>query len=104
MIGIGTWKCHVDTMMFEGDIKFRIDDNGGQYEPTILMDGPVPEYSIKSITEENGDTLHIVGNAEMMKGKDIDIVVTFSGDSCTGFVKIPFLGKIKLKNGVRIED
>lgn len=104
MIGIGTWKCHVDTMMFAGDIKFRVADNGGQYEPSVLMDGPVPAYTIKSITEENGDTLHIVANVEMLKNRDIEITVTFNGDTCTGFVKVPFLGKIKLENGVRIEE
>lgn len=80
MIGIGTWSCSVDTMFFAGDIKFRVGDKDGQYDLAILMDGPVPSYTVKSVAEENGDTLHIVGNVELLPGKDIDITVTFAGD------------------------
>ena len=104
MIGIGNWGCHVDTMFFKGDVKFTITDNGGEYGFEHHMDGPIPEFQIKEIKEENDDTLHAIANVEMLPGKDIDVALTFAGDTFNGVIKVPFLGKIKLNNGYRLAE
>ena len=101
MIGIGTWACRVDTMFFKGDVQFKITDNNGKYGLEIIMDGPVPKFEIKSIKEE-GNTLHAVGTVELLPGKEIESVLTFNGDTFEGAMKVPMLGKIKLKDGRKI--
>lgn len=68
------------------------------------MDGPIPEFQIKEIKEENDDTLHAIANVEMLPGKDIDVALTFAGDTFNGVIKVPFLGKIKLNNGYRLAE
>ena len=56
-------------------------------------------YDIK----ENGNTLSGKGEVTMLKGKELEAVVTFDGDTFTGSLNIPFLKKsIPLKNGHRI--
>ena len=104
MIGMGNWGGHVDTMFFKGDVKFTITDNGGEYGFELHMDGPIPEFQIKEIKEENDDTLHAIANVEMLPGKDIDVALTFAGDTFNGVIKVPFLGKIKLNNGYRLAE
>ena len=37
-----------------------------------------------------------------MLGKDAELDIDFDDDSFTGILKIPFIGKIKLKNGHRV--
>lgn len=101
MIGIGTWQCRVDTMFFKGDVKFKITDNNGQYGLEIIMDGPVPKFEIKNIREE-GNTLRATGTVEMLPGKEIESELTFNGDTCEGALKVPMLGKIKLKDGKKV--
>ena len=113
MIGIGNWGCHVDTMFFKGDVKFTITDNGGEYGFELHMDGPIPEFQIKEIKEENDAyysqvmssvDLTAIANVEMLPGKDIDVALTFAGDTFNGVIKVPFLGKIKLNNGYRLAE
>lgn len=102
MIGLGTWKCHVDTMFFKGDAQINIFDNNGEYGFELdIPDMSVPDVQIKSITED-GNTLSAVANVDVLPGKDIEISLTFDGDTVNGMLKVPFLGKIKLKNGVRV--
>ena len=101
MIGLGKWGCHVDTMFFKGDVEITISDNNGQYALELFLpDIDIPEYTVKSV-DEDGNTLHAVVNVSML-GKDVDVTVTFEADSFSGIIKIPFLGKIKLKDGFRI--
>lgn len=101
MIGIGTWVCRVDTMFFKGNVKFKITDNSGKYGLDIIMDGPVPKFEIKSI-KEDGNTLRAIGAVEMLPGKEIESELTFNGDTFEGALKVPMLGKIKLKDGKKI--
>ncbi len=102
MIGLGTWKFHVDTMLFKGDAIIKIFNNGGEYDFELdVKDVDIPDISVKDINED-GDTLTAVGSTSMLPGKDIPISLTFSGDTVTGFVKVPLIGKIKLKEGTRI--
>ena len=103
MIGLGKWACSVDSMFFSGDVALTVVDKNGEYDFVIDLPGiDIPEYVIKSV-EEDGNTIKAVVNVPMI-GKDADLNVTFDGDTFTGFLKIPFLGKVKFKNGHRVTE
>lgn len=103
MIGLGKWCCHVDTMFFAGDVELTVKDKNGEYDFEIVLPGiDVPEYQIKSI-EEDGNNIRAVVNVPMI-GKDADLNVTFEDDTFSGFLKIPFLGKVKFKDGYKVTE
>ena len=102
MIGLGTWACNVNTMFFSGEAKIKIFDNNGCYGFELEVPGvTVPDITIKSV-EEDDDTITAVVQTSLLPEKDIDLTVTFDGDEFDGFVKIPFLGKVKFKDGHRV--
>ena len=104
MIGIGTWLCHVDTKLFRGDAKIKIFDDGGKYGFDLdVNDLDIPDIAVKDIVEE-GDTLTAVATTSMLPNKEIPITLTFDGDTVNGSLKVPFVGKVKLKNGKKIAD
>lgn len=99
MIGIGTWSFNVDTMFFRGEAQIKIFDNGGEYGFEVKIPGEdIPEIIVKDVVED-GNTLNAVGNISLLKGKDIPVSLTFEGDTANGFLKVPYVGKIKLKDG-----
>ncbi len=100
MIGLGSWLAHVDTMFYKGNISFRIlNKNGGYAFDYDLPEGidEIPEIKIFDITED-GDTLNLKASVDLLPGKDIDASLTFDGDTASGFIKIPYTGKIKVKD------
>ena len=102
MIGLGKWSCRVDTMFFRGEAFFTIFDDNGKYGWSLDVPGiDVPEIEIKDV-QEDGNTLTAVANVDLLPGKDIDITATFDGDTVEGLIKIPFIGKIKLKDGKKV--
>jgi len=105
MLGLGTWNFSVDTMLYRGDAKIIIGEKDGEYDVAVeipVMDD-MPAFTFEDVQTE-GDT--ITGSAkvdmDMLRDRDIPFSLTFDGDSATGFLKVPFLGKIKLNDGVRI--
>ena len=104
MIGIGNWGLPRGHHVLQGGRKVHHyrQRRGICFE--LHMDGPIPEFQIKEIKEENDDTLHAIANVEMLPGKDIDVALTFAGDTFNGVIKVPFLGKIKLNNGYRLAE
>jgi len=105
MLGLGTWKFSVDTMFYRGDAKVIIGEKDGGY--TVDVDIPVmdemPAFTFGGLeVEDNTITGTATIDLDMMRGKEIPFSVTFDGDSATGFLKVPFLGKIKLNDGVRV--
>ena len=103
MIGLGKWKFFVDTMFYRGDATLIITDNGGT--PGIELDLPgmdVPDFSVSDMAYD-GNT--VTGNVQtsMLKGKNIPFSCTFEGNTANGFLKIPFIGKVKLSNGTKID-
>ena len=102
MIGIGTWQCSVDTMFFKGDATIKIFDNNGEYGFEIsIPDVDIPEIEVKDIVEE-GNTITATAQISLLPGKDISIYVEFEEDTFSGYLKIPFVGKVKLKNGKKV--
>ena len=97
MIGLGTWICEIDTMFFKGEVDFTIFDNNADYGFDIKVHGvdKLPEFEIKEIKEESENTLAVTATTGLLKGKDITVTLTFEGESVSGVVKVPLLGKIK---------
>ncbi len=104
MIGLGKWACSVNTMIFSGDVKFEIFDDNGKYGFNIDMPGvKVPDITVKEV-EEDDDTITATVATSLLEGKDITLFVAIDGDTFDGYLKIPFFGKVKLKNGHRITE
>ena len=105
MLGLGTWQFSVDTMLYRGDAKVIITEKDGEYNVDVdipVMDD-MPAFAFTSLqAEDNTITGTATIDIDMMRGKEIPFSVTFDGETATGFLKVPFLGKIKLNNGVRV--
>lgn len=104
MIGLGKWACSVNTMFFSGEVKLRIFDDNGNYGFELEIPGVgVPDIEIKQL-EEDGETITAVVQTSLLPDKDINLHVDFDGDEFDGFIKIPFIGKVKFKDGHRIAE
>lgn len=104
MIGLGTWQCRVDTMFFKGDATIKIYDKDGDYGFDLNIPGvDIPEIDVKEISEE-GNAVTAVVQVSLLPGKDIQIYAEFEEDTFSGYLKIPFLGKVKMKDGKKIAD
>jgi len=98
MIGLGTWNFAVDTMFYKGAAILTITNDGEYAIKVELPDMSGIEIAVANITED-GDTLNGIATTDMLKGKDIPCSVTFDGDEAEGVLKVPFIGKLKLKDG-----
>lgn len=102
MIGLGKWACSVNTMFFSGDVEFEIFDNNGEYGFNIDIPGvKIPDIKVKEVDEDN-DTITATVETSLLEGKDITLFVKIDDDTFDGYLKIPFFGKVKLKNGRKI--
>ena len=104
MLGLGTWQFAVDTMLFKGDAKLVVGEKDGAYDVDVKIPGDsVPEFVFQGAKAE-GNTLTgtVKIDMDMMKGKDIPFSFTFDGDNASGWLKVPFLGTVKLKKGFRV--
>ena len=101
MIGLGTWEAPINTMIFKGTGRMTISDNSGEYDFKFELVGEqIPEIKISDVVED-GNTLTAVGECDLLKGKKVPVTVTFDGDTFSGLIKAPFIGRIKL-NGKKI--
>ncbi|MEG0979799.1 MAG: hypothetical protein RR911_03945 [Oscillospiraceae bacterium] len=103
MIGIGKWQFNVNTMFLKGSAAIEIIDNNGKYEFNAEIPGvkDTTNYFINNI-KENGNTLTVNGGSDLLPGKEITVVATFEDGVCNGYIEVPFLGKIPIKNGQKI--
>lgn len=99
MIGIGRWAGHVDTIFFKGDVVIIISDKDGEYNFDLELnaDMDIPDFRFYDIVED-GNTLSGKGEVSLLPGKVIEAQLTFEGDTMAGFLKIPYVGKIKIKD------
>lgn len=103
MVGLGRWACSVNSMFFSGEVKLNVFDDNGKYGFDIDIPGfKVPDIDVKEIIEED-NTISATVQTSVLEGKDVNLFIEFDGDSFEGYIKIPFIGKIKLKNGCRID-
>lgn len=104
MIGLGKWKTDIDTIFFTGTAVLVIGEKDGKYTMSLELpdgDGDIPEIAVLK-AEEDDDTLIAEVTADVMNGKAIDVSLTFKDDVCNGFLKIPFIGKIKIRNAEKV--
>lgn len=103
MIGVGKYKVSVDHMFFKGDAVFEIEYKNGKYEFEIEIDNADFDMDVTILeAEEYDNTLDAKAMVAILPGKEIDIHLTFEDDKCNGYLKIPFVGKIKIKDAVKI--
>lgn len=101
MIGLGTWEAPINTMIFKGTGRMTISDNNGEYDFKFEIVGEqLPEIKVSNIVE-NGNTLTAIGECDLLKGTQVPVTITFDGDTFSGVIKAPFIGKLKL-NGKKI--
>ncbi len=104
MIGLGKYKTSINNMFFKGDAIFELENDNGKYELELELIGAdfdIPDFELKDVTED-GETLLAKAVTSLLPGKEIDISLTFENDKCNGFIKIPFVGKVKIKDAVKI--
>lgn len=104
MLGIGKYKAQINNMFFKGEAIFELIDKGGKYDIKIELedkDIDMPAIVIEEASAED-NTLIAKATSPEFPGKAVDISLTFEDDKCNGFLKIPFVGKVKIKDAVKI--
>lgn len=104
MLGLGKWLCKVDSMFYRGDVILNIADRNGTYDITLEIDADfdMPDYRIYDIVE-NGNTLTAKAEVSMLPGKEVEVSFTIDeAGVLSGVLKVPFIGKIKVKDGQQI--
>jgi len=102
MLGLGTWEFQVDTMFYRGKVLLMVGEKDGGYDIGIDIPGmDVPDFAITSLAAED-NTVSGTVQTSLLKGKDIPFSVTFEGETASGFMKVPFMGKLTMKDGKRI--
>lgn len=100
------YKAKINNMFFKGDAVFGITYNDGKYGMEIDLEGAEFEMPVEIIeaqveyAEEN--TLFAKATTPILPEKIIDITLIFEDDKCNGYLKIPFIGKIKIKDAVKV--
>jgi len=103
MLGLGKWKFNVNTMIYRGEAFLTIGEKDGEYDIGIELPGQdnVPDFEIFDMAAE-GNTITGSVKTSLLRGKVIPFSATFDGDTASGFLKVPFVGKIDLKDGVKV--
>lgn len=105
MIGLGKWKYHVATVFLTGDVVLSISDVNGEYKieiQSIEADADIPEFRFYDVAE-NDNTLTAKGEVSLLPGSLLDLSLTFEGDTMTGYLQVPYVGKIRIKDGKKID-
>ena len=88
----GELICHKDIAGVLLNVFYELYKAKYPIERMVLVD----EY------EADDDTLDAKATVAILPGKEIDVHLTIDDDGCNGYLKIPFVGKIKIKDAVRI--
>lgn len=105
MIGVGKWKAVLSSKYVNGDCGFTIADKDGAYDISIEM----PEQ-FKSVKLNIGDVAEVGDNKLTAKAriagvplvKDVDIELTFDGDTAEGLLSFGKMGSVKVKDGKKV--
>lgn len=103
MIGIGKWTGEINTPLIKGSAIVEITDNNGEYGFSVTVPNMpnLPDFSVYDIVED-GNRLSGKADVFLMGKMTVEISVEINGDFFTGFLKVPFMGKIEIENGRRI--
>lgn len=104
MIGLGIWECDIDTVFWEGIARMRIFDNNGAYGFEFVVPGEkTVDIRVCDVEEDGPCSLNAHATANILHGREASVRVEFEGDTFTGWIKVPFIGKIKFERGRRVE-
>lgn len=97
------YKAKINNMFFKGDAVFGITYNDGKYGMDIDLEGAEFDMPVE-ITEviEDSETFIAKATTSLLPDRIIDMSLTFEDDKCNGFLKIPFIGKVKIKDAVKL--
>ena len=105
MVFTGKWKADINNMFYKGEAFLTLDEKDGGY--TMDIELPQLDENIGEITvlEAETDDSSFIAKVETsaLPGKPIDVNLEFDDDVCSGFIKIPFIGKIKIKDAEKVE-
>lgn len=103
MIGLGKWSGEIDTSLLRGNATVEIIDNNGDYDFSVSVPSlkKLPNFRVFDIKEE-GNRLSGKAEIDLMGKMIVDVCVEINGDTFTGYIKVPFMGKIEIKNGKKI--
>ncbi len=103
MIGLGKWTGDIETSMISGSAIVEITDNNGEYDFSVTVPSlkKLPNFRVYNI-KENGNSLSGKAEIDLMGKMTVDVSVEINGDIFTGYIKVPFFGKIEIKNGRKI--
>lgn len=103
MIGLGKWTGDIETSFISGSAIVEITDNNGEYafSVTVPSSKKLPHFTVYDI-EEKGNCLSGKAEIDLIGKMTVNIFVEIHGDTFTGYIKVPFFGKIEIKNGRRI--
>lgn len=106
-IGLGCWAGRISLRIAKGEVKFKIEDDNGEYKITTDMPGALKTAKI-TFTELNeepdGKTLSGKGTISVLPGRKLEGAFTFEDDVFTGELKAPVVGRIKITDGHRIDS
>ena len=103
MIGLGVWTGEIDTSILSGSATVEIRDNNGEYDFSITVPSlkKLPNFRVFDI-KEDGNQLSGKAEIDLMGKMIVDVSVEINGNTFTGYIKVPFIGKIEIKNGRKI--
>lgn len=103
MIGLGKWTGEIETSIIRGSAVVDISDNNGEYAFSVSVPTmeALPDFTVYDI-EEKGNCLSGKADIALMGKMTVEIFVEISGDRFEGYLKVPFFGKIEIKNGRKI--
>ena len=95
--------AHVDGMYYKPRIISKITDNNGEYDFSVTVPSlkKLPNFRVYDI-KENGNQLSGKAEIDLMGKMKVDVCVEIHGDTFTGYIKVPFIGNIEIKNGRKI--
>lgn len=104
MIGLGKWTGEIETSIIRGSAVVDISDNNGEYAFSVETDSikTIPDFTVYDIVE-GVNTLTGKADIEFMGKMTVEVFVEFTSETTfVGYIKVPFLSKIEIKNGKRI--
>ena len=103
VIGLGKWTGDIETSVISGNAIVEITDNNGEYDFSVTVPSlkKLPNFRVYDI-KENGNQLSGKAEIDLMGKMKVDVCVEIHGDTFTGYIKVPFFGKIEIKSGRKI--
>lgn len=105
MTGLGTWSCRISTPLVKDRVYFTLADCGGKYKVSLRIKSHYFDDIPVISAQEQGGTLQLRLSGEIYKpGACADAELNFEGDTFTGSIVLPLLGRLRLLDGKREDE